>query len=210
MLPPFFSNIVWCLEFKGMLPGQPFLIYSVSHAGEFYGYWGKLSCQTNSILGPEETVNFNIRKVLNSTRRGKQQNIPNGTAQAPSIKASMCKIRLTRHLKPMQVFHLKTPCPRHRLHFGVVAAHVHFEIGKNNLLFLQLNKKPIHRSIHTHTQRHTHTKVPFCLHLPFYHYILSLPWYILSCLYSVASHFLLPLFSLVHSPVTTNPLKLIL
>lgn len=148
----FLSNTVWRLEFRGILPGQPFLIYSVSHTGEFYCYWGKLSCQTNSVLGPKETVNFNIRKALNSTCRGKQQNIPNGTAQAPSIKASMCKIWLIRHLKPMQVFHLTAPCPGHRLHFGMIAAHVHLETGENSFLFLQLNIRPAHRSTYIHVQ----------------------------------------------------------
>lgn len=152
-------------------------------------------------------MNFNIRKVLNSTCRGKQQTIPNGTAQAPSIKASMCKIWLTRHLKPMQVFHLMALCPGHRLHFGVIAAHVHLEVRKNSLLFLPLNKRPPHRIIyicrHTHKSTLLSPLYPLSLH--------ALPPLMCWAVYTLYPPiFLLPLFSPVHSLITTNPLKLLL
>ena len=118
----------------------------------------------------------------------------------------MFKIRPISHLTPVLVLHLDAPCLDTDC-FGMFIAQVHLEIGKMAYFLPCYIKEPHikNRHAYTHTHTHTHTQHSF-FHFPSITALIPL----ICCLYSLPFHFHLLLFSLEHSSISNNPLKLLL
>ena len=119
----------------------------------------------------------------------------------------MFKIRPISHLTPVLVLHLDAPCLDTDC-FGMFIAQVHLEIGKMAYFLPCYIKEPHIKEqtcVHTHTHTHTHTQHSF-FHFPSITALIPL----ICCLYSLPFHFHLLLFSLEHSSISNNPLKLLL
>ena len=115
----------------------------------------------------------------------------------------MFKIRPISHLTPVLVLHLDAPCLDTDC-FGMFIAQVHLEIGKM-AYFLPCYIKEPHIKEQTCVHTHTHTEHSF-FHFPSITALIPL----ICCLYSLPFHFHLLLFSLEHSSISNNPLKLLL
>ena len=117
----------------------------------------------------------------------------------------MFKIRPISHLTPVLVLHLDAPCLDTDC-FGMFIAQVHLEIGKMAYFLPCYIKEPhIKEQTCVHTHTHTHTEHSF-FHFPSITALIPL----ICCLYSLPFHFHLLLFSLEHSSISNNPLKLLL
>ena len=117
----------------------------------------------------------------------------------------MFKIRPISHLTPVLVLHLDAPCLDTDC-FGMFIAQVHLEIGKMAYFLPCYIKEPhIKEQTCVHTHTHTHTQHSF-FHFPSITALIPL----ICCLYSLPFHFHLLLFSLEHSSISNNPLKLLL
>lgn len=119
----------------------------------------------------------------------------------------MFKIRSISHLKPVLVLHLDAPCLDTDC-FGMVIAQVQLETGKMAYFLPCYIKEPHIKTqtfAHICARTHTHTEHSF-FHFPSITALIPLIY----CLYSLPFHFHLLLFSLEHSSISNNPMKLLL
>lgn len=72
--------------------------------------------------------------MLNSSSRGKGQNIPNDTAQVQSTKTAICEILMFSHGKPVEDFYFCTLSSVRRTSYSVFAACAHLEVSNNSLV----------------------------------------------------------------------------
>lgn len=72
--------------------------------------------------------------MLNSSSRGKGQNIPNDTAQVQSTKTAICEILMLSHGKPVEDFYFCTLSSVRRTSYSVFAACADLEVSNNSLV----------------------------------------------------------------------------